>query len=63
MSKQQLISNLIADAPDNKLDIILASTAFVLRESDEGINSAFLSEPSLAKGWLLPEGDIAWSNL
>ena len=62
MSKQQLIENLIANAPESKLDIILAFIQFVLCENNE-INNSLLSEPSLSKDWMCEEEDIAWQNL
>lgn len=62
MSTQQLIENLISNAPEKKLDIILAFVKFVLSEDDE-INNSFLSEVSLAKDWLRDEEDAVWKNL
>ena len=62
MSKQQLIQHLISNAPENKLDTILAFVRFILYEENE-INNALLSEPSLAKDWLNEEEDAAWKNL
>ncbi len=62
MSTQQLIQQLISDAPENKLDIILAFVRFVLHEETE-INNSLLSEPSLAKEWLTMEEETAWKNL
>jgi len=62
MSKQQIIENLISDASDNKLDIILAFITFVLRENNE-LDSALLSEPSLTKDWMREEEEAAWQNL
>ena len=49
MPKQQLLESLISGIPENKLDII--------------IENPLLSEPSLAKDWLLKEEDSAWENL
>ena len=62
MSKQQLIENLVATAPENKLDIILAFIQFVLDNNCEA-NSSFLSEPSLSKDWLREEEETAWRDL
>ncbi len=62
MSTQQKIENLISHAPENKLDIILAFAQFVLLDNGE-INNSLLSEPSLAKDWLLKEEDNAWQHL
>ena len=62
MSKQQLLEHLIADIPENELDIILAFVRFILHE-DPDINNTFLSEPSLAKDWLRKEEDDAWKHL
>lgn len=62
MSKQQLIENLISNAPENKLDIILTFIEFVLHENNE-IDNSLLSEPSLAKDWMRAEEDAAWQNL
>ncbi|MCX4327846.1 MAG: hypothetical protein OSJ45_11205 [Lachnospiraceae bacterium] len=62
MSTQQKIENLISNAPENKLDIILAFVQFVLLDNSE-INNSLLSEPSLAKDWLLKEEDNAWQHL
>ena len=62
MSKQKLIETLISDAPESKLDIILAFVKFVLYENME-VDSYLLSEPSLSKDWLLKEEDSAWQSL
>lgn len=62
MSEQQLIEDLISNAPENKLDIILAFIKFVLHENNE-IDNSLLSEPSLSKDWMREEEDIAWQNL
>lgn len=62
MSKQQLLKNLIADIPENKLDIILAFVQFILYE-ESSIQNSLLSEPSLAKDWMRKEEDDAWKNL
>ena len=60
--KAQLITSLIAQAPEEKLDTILAFVRFVLYEENE-VSSALLSEPSLAKDWLSPAEDRAWKTL
>lgn len=62
MSKQQLIEELISNAPENKLDIILAFVQFVLYD-EVRLDNSLLSEPSLAKDWLSEEEDIAWKDL
>lgn len=62
MSKQQLIEALISDAPDDKLDIILAFVRSVLYDGAEIIDP-LLSESSLAKDWLTVEEDLAWKDL
>ena len=62
MSTQQILEHLISNAPEDKLNIILAFTKFVLLE-DTDINNAFLSETSLAKDWLSKEENAAWENL
>lgn len=62
MSKQQLLESLISSIPENKLDIIIEFTKFILYEGD-AIDNSLLSEPSLAKDWLLKEEDSAWENL
>lgn len=62
MSKQQLLENLISNIPENKLDIIIEFTKFILYE-ESAIDNSLLSEPSLAKDWLLKEEDSAWENL
>jgi len=62
MSTQQMLENLISDAPEDKLNIILAFAEFVLLDGTD-INSSLLSEPSLAKNWLTKEEDTAWENL
>lgn len=61
MSKQQMIEALISDAPENKLDIILAFVKFVLHDTE--MENSLLSEPSLAKDWLCEEENTAWENL
>ncbi len=62
MSTQQILEHLISNAPEDKLNIILAFTKFVLLE-DTDINNSFLSETSLAKDWLSKEENAAWENL
>lgn len=62
METKQIIEHLISQAPENKLDTILAFVKFVLLE-DENINNSLLSEPSLSKDWLRGEEDAAWQDL
>lgn len=62
MSTQQKIETLISDAPEDKLNIILAFAEFVLLEGAD-ISNSLLSEPSLAKDWLREEENAAWQNL
>lgn len=62
MSTQQTLETLISNAPEDKLNIILAFAKFVLLE-DTDINNSFLSESSLAKDWMSKEKDAAWENL
>lgn len=62
MSTQQILEHLISNAPEDKLNIILAFTKFVLLE-DTDINNSFLSEASLAKDWMSKDEDVAWENL
>lgn len=62
MSTQQMLVNLISNAPEDKLNIILAFAEFILLEGTD-INNSFLSESSLAKDWLNKEEDTAWENL
>lgn len=62
MSTQQMLENLISDAPEDKLNIILAFAESVLLDGTD-INSSLLSEPSLAKDWLTKEEDAAWECL
>lgn len=61
MSKRQLLENLISSIPESKLDIVIEFTKFILYE--EAAINPLLSEPSLAKDWLLKEEDSAWENL
>lgn len=62
MPTQQIINDLISNAPENKLDIILSFIKFVLHENDK-INNSLLSEPSLSKDWMCAEEDDAWKDL
>lgn len=62
MSTRQLIEDLISDAPENKLAIILAFVQSVLHEDSE-INNSLLSEPSLSSDWLCEEQEAAWQDL
>ena len=62
MPTQQIINELISNAPENKLEIILSFVKFVLQE-DNAICDSLLSEPSLAKDWMCAEEDNAWKNL
>ncbi len=61
MSIQQKINALISNALESKLKLILAFAQFVLLDAGE-INNSLLSEPSIAKDWLLKEDDI-WQHL
>ena len=62
LSKQQMITQLDSTAPDNKLDIILSFVEFILRENKD-VDNMLLSEPSLAKDWMLEEENMAWKDL
>lgn len=62
MPTQQIITDLISHAPENKLDIILSFVKFILQE-DDTINDSLLSEPSLAKDWMRTEEEEAWKDL
>ncbi|MCI9418191.1 MAG: DUF2281 domain-containing protein [Eubacterium sp.] len=62
MPTQQIITDLISHAPENKLDIILSFVKFVLQENDT-TNDFLLSEPSLAKDWMRTEEEEAWKDL
>lgn len=62
MSKQQLLERLISDIPENKLDIIPVFTKSVLYE-ESAVDNPLLSEPNLAKEWMLKDEDSAWENL
>lgn len=62
MSKQQLLERLISDIPENKLDIMPVFTKSVLYE-ESAVDNPLLSEPSLAKEWMLKDEDSAWENL
>lgn len=62
MPTQQIITDLISHAPENKLDIILSFVKFILQENDT-TNDFLLSEPSLAKDWMRTEEEEAWKDL
>lgn len=62
METKQMIEQLLSQAPENKLDTILAFVKFVLLENED-VNNSLLSEPCLAKDWLCEEEDSAWQNL
>lgn len=62
METKQMIEQLLSQAPENKLDTILAFVKFVLLENED-VNNSLLSEPSLKKDWLRMEEDSAWQNL
>lgn len=62
MSTQQMLENLISNAPEDKLNIILAFAEFILLD-DTDVNNSYLSESSLAKDWMSKEEDAAWENL
>ncbi|MEY8424587.1 hypothetical protein AALB52_17975 [Lachnospiraceae bacterium 38-14] len=62
METKQIITNLISQVPESKLDTILAFVKFILLE-EENVNNSLLSEPSLAKDWMSKEEDTAWQNL
>lgn len=63
MPKQQIIADLIAHAPENKLDTILSFIQFVLLEENNKISDSLLSEPSLASDWMRTEEEDAWKGL
>ncbi len=62
METKQIITNLISQVPESKLDTILAFVKFILPE-EENVNNSLLSEPSLAKDWMSKEENAAWQNL
>lgn len=54
----------IASAPDDVLDEVLDFLLFLKRRLERTqLDTAVMSESSLAKDWLRPEGDAAWADL
>lgn len=68
--KSQLL-DLIDEMPEAILDKLRQQVELIWRESDRelmaanpaGFASAILSEPALAKNWLVQEEDEAWKDL
>lgn len=64
MNKNEKILQKINDMPDFLIEEVLNFIDFLkTRNISKKIETAILSESSLAKDWLKPEEDKAWQNL
>ena len=63
MDKVTTLVKELEHVPDPLLDEVLDFVQFIKRKHAEKIESALLSEASLAKDWLRPEEDEAWQDL
>lgn len=56
-------SETISRAFEIQPDAMLTFARIILEHEKTGESCGKLSEPSLARDWLLPEEDAAWKNL
>ncbi len=63
MDKVATLVKELEHVPDPLLDEVLDFVQFIKRKHAEKMESALLSEASLAKDWLRPEEDEAWQDL
>jgi hypothetical protein len=64
MSNKDILIQEIEEIPDEKLQEIIDFVRFIKsRQQEEEIGVTLVSEPSLAKDWMKPEEDAAWSDL
>lgn len=63
MNTEDLIINELKGASDTVLNEVLALIKLRKGTPDSSIETALMSESSLAKDWLAPEEDQAWQHL
>lgn len=64
MTKREILYNEIEEIPESLLDnVIDYISSLKLKMSQGKLDTAILSESSLAKDWLKPEEDEAWKDL
>lgn len=64
MSNKDILIQEIEEIPDEKLQEIIDFVRFIKsRQQEEEMGVTLVSEPSLAKDWMKPEEDAAWSDL
>jgi len=64
MAEKEVVIREINDLPGNLLQEVLDFVRFLKSKSNqEKLQSAILSETTLAKDWLRPEEDEAWRDL
>jgi hypothetical protein len=63
MSKRELITRELERVPEQDLDKLLAFLQSLTEAHADGSMAALAAESALAKDWLTPEEDAAWTNL
>lgn len=64
MSQKEVLIKEIEELPEEKLQEIIDFVRFLKsRQREEELGAALVSEPSLAKDWVKPEEEDAWSDL
>lgn len=64
MSNKDVLLKEIEEIPEEKLQEVIDFVRFLKSRQLEGeLEVTLLSEPSLAKDWMKPEEDAAWSDL
>ncbi len=64
MSRKDVLIREIEEISEDKLQEVIDFVRFLkLSRQEEKLEPALLSETSLAKDWLNPEEDEAWSDL
>lgn len=64
MNNKDVLLKEIEEIPEEKLQEVIDFVRFLKsRQREEELEITLLSEPSLAKDWMKPEEDAAWSDL
>lgn len=63
MDKREEIVRELKHIPEPLLDEVMDFVQFIKFKHADKVESALLSEASLAKDWLSPEEDEAWQDL
>jgi hypothetical protein len=64
MNTKDILLKEIEKIPEEELQEVIDFVLFLKsRQREEELDTTFLSESSLAKDWMKPEEDAAWSDL